>query len=289
MIKLLNNHISALAFLFIGVFYMLWCIDFGNLQFGDIGDSRFNNWVLEYFYTALSKQSPSFKTSNFFYPLINNILLSDNHWLMGIFYSFFRFLDFDSYSSYSIILILESILNFISCYYVLRKFNLSKNSSAIGAFIFSFNTIIAIKISHSQLHFKAFIPLAILFVFQYFEKRDFKYIALTLFSVAMQLMASSYNGMFLIIFLIIIILTILSNYKFTDFKNPLEIDSKFQRIWQCMLLVSVDFVFGFRISFQFKFRHHDICRTGLDRFTYFHFNYFLHLDTWRKNLSQFRE
>ena len=202
---------------------MLWCIDFGNLQFGDIGDSRFNNWVLEYFYITLSNQSPSFKTSNFFYPLINNILLSDNHWLIGIFYSFFRFLDFDSHSSYSIILILESIINFISCYYVLRKFNISKNSSAIGAFIFSFNTIIAIKISHSQLHFKAFILLAILFVFQYFKKRDFKYIALTLLSVVLQLMVSSYNGMFLIIFLIIIILTILSNYKFTDFKNFLPI------------------------------------------------------------------
>jgi len=223
MIKFINRNLTAIVFLSIGLFYMLWCIDFGNLQFGDLGDSRFNNWVLEYFYTALSSQSSSFKTSNFLYPLINNMLLSDNHWFAGIFYSFFRFINFDQYKSYSILLMVESSLNFISCYYVLRKFNLSRNSSAIGAFIFSFNTMILIKISHSQLHFKAFIPLAILFVFQYFKKRNFKYLCLVIFCVSLQLMISSYLGMFLIIYLIIIILTIMGQFKIKDFKKFLPI------------------------------------------------------------------
>jgi hypothetical protein len=202
---------------------MLWCIDFGNLQFGDLLDSRFNNWVLEYFFSALTNQNISFKTSNFFYPLINNMLFSDNHWFLGIFYSLFRFLNFDLYSSYSIILILESILNFASCYYVLTKFNFSQKSSAIGAFIFAFNTIIAIKISHSQLHFKAFIPLTILFIFQYFEKKDFRYISYTLLCITFQLQVSSYLGMFLIIYASIIILVIISDYKLADFKKFLPI------------------------------------------------------------------
>ena len=198
---------------------MLLCIDFGNLQFGDIADSRFNNWVFEYFFSALTNQGNSFKTSNFFYPLINNMLFSDNHWFMGIFYSLLRILKFDHYQSYSIIIIIESILNFVSCYYVLTKFNLSRKSSAIGAFIFAFNTIIAVKISHSQLHFKAFIPLTILFIFQYFEKRDFRYVSYTILCICLQLIVSSYLGMFLVIYAGIIILTILSNYKINDFKK----------------------------------------------------------------------
>ncbi len=200
---------------------MLWCIDFGNLQFGDLLDSRFNNWVFEYFFSALTNQGNSFKTSNFFYPLVNNMFFSDNHWFIGIFYSLLRILKFDHYQSYSIIIIIESILNFVSCYYVLNKFNLSRKSSAIGAFIFAFNTIIAVKITHSQLHFKAFIPLTILFIFQYFEKRDFRYVSYIILCICLQLMISPYLGLFLVIYSVIIILSILSNYKIVDSKKIL--------------------------------------------------------------------
>ena len=205
-------------FLFLaGIFHLIFSIKFGTNSFGDLIDGRLNNFFLEHFYLAFTGQEESFKHSNFFYPLPNTMILSDNHWLLGPVYALFRILGFNSSTSFNFWIIFGFILNFIVSYYVLRKFNFSKNSSAIGAYLFTFNQIILLKIGHMQLNFKIFIPLTLLYSKQYFETLNFKYISYIILCVILQLLCNSYNGNFLALFVFIFFLFYLSKFKKDDF------------------------------------------------------------------------
>ena len=164
-----KENLLAFILLFLGTFHLFLQIKFGANNFGDLKDGRFSNFVLEHFYRALNGEEKSFKNANFFYPAPNVILLSDNHWFLGFIYVFFRNLGFNSSNSYNFWIFCGFFANFITSYYVLKKFNFSKNSSAIGAYLFTFNQIILQKIGHPQLNFKIFIPLTLLYSKQYFD------------------------------------------------------------------------------------------------------------------------
>ena len=201
-----RENLLAFFLFFAGIFHLIFSIKFGTNSFGDLIDGRLNNFFLEHFYLAFTGQEESFKHSNFFYPLPNTMILSDNHWLLGPVYALFRILGFNSSTSFNFWIIFGFILNFIVSYYVLRKFNFSKNSSAIGAYLFTFNQIILLKIGHIQLNFKIFIPLTLLYSKQYFETLNFKYISYIILCVILQLLCNSYNGNFLALFVFIFFL-----------------------------------------------------------------------------------
>ena len=192
-----KENLLAFLLLFLGTFYAFSQIKFGTNSFGDLRDGRFSNFILEHFYRALIGEEKSFKNANFFYPSPNVIMLSDNYWFLGFIYAFFRNLGFNSSNSFNFWIFCGFFANFISSYYVLRKFNFSKNSSAIGAYLFTFNQIILLKIGHMQLNFKVFIPLTLLYSKQYFETLNFKYISYIILCVILQLLCNSYNGNFL--------------------------------------------------------------------------------------------
>lgn len=212
-----KENLLAFSLLFLGTFHAFSQIKFGTNSFGDLRDGRFSNFILEHFYRALIGEEKSFKNANFFYPAPNVIMLSDNYWFLGFIYAFFRNLGFNSSNSFNFWIFCGFFANFVSAYYVLRKFNFSKNSSAIGAYLFTFNQIILLKIGHMQLNFKAFIPLTLLYSKQYFETLDFKYISYIILCIILQLFCSSYNGNFLALFIFIFFLIYLSKFKKDDF------------------------------------------------------------------------
>jgi len=214
---LFKENSVAFLLLLIGIFHALAEIKFGNNSFGDLLDGRFNHFTLEHFYRALIGEEKSFKSANFFYPAPNTIMLSENHWLLGFIYAFFRILGLNSNTSFNLWIFCGLFANFIVSYYVLRKFNFSKNSSAIGAYLFTFNQIILLKIGHMQLNFKIFIPLTLLYSKQYFETLDFKYISYIILCIILQLLCSSYNGNFLALFVVIFFSFYLSKFKKDDY------------------------------------------------------------------------
>jgi hypothetical protein len=87
---LFKENLLAFSLLFLGIFHVFLEIKFGTNSFGDLRDGRFSNFVLEHFYRALIGEEKSFKNANFFYPTPNVIMLSDNHWILGFIYAFFR-------------------------------------------------------------------------------------------------------------------------------------------------------------------------------------------------------
>ena len=57
---------------------------------GDLGDSRFNMYVLEHFYRYIGGVQKDFWSAPFFYPFPYTMAFSENHIGTGIIYSFFR-------------------------------------------------------------------------------------------------------------------------------------------------------------------------------------------------------
>ncbi len=212
-----KENLLAFSLFFLGIFHLLSQIKFETNSFGDLLDGRLNNFFLEHFYRAFIGEEEGFKNANFFHPLPNVMMLSDNHWLLGPIYAFFRFLGLSSTKSFNFWIFCGFFANFISSYYVLKKFNFSKNSSAIGAYLFTFHQIILLKIGHIQLNFKVFIPLTLLYSKQYFETLNFKYISYIILCVILQLLCNSYNGNFLALFIVKFFLFYLSKFKKDDF------------------------------------------------------------------------
>src|SRR6478609_2454772 len=88
---------------------------------GDLGDARFNMYVLEHGYRFFKGADSSFWSAPFMYPFPNTIALSDN--LLGTLpvYSFFRMLSLDRETAFQCWLISLCILNFAAAYLVVKK------------------------------------------------------------------------------------------------------------------------------------------------------------------------
>ena len=101
---------------------------------GDLGDARFNNYVLEHFFQWLSGHVESYWDAPFFYPFQQVTAFSDN--LLGsvIFYVPWRALGFDRETAFQLWIIIGYVLNYLSAAWVLRKMNFKPVASGLGAF-----------------------------------------------------------------------------------------------------------------------------------------------------------
>ncbi len=191
---------ATLIFL-IGIFAVIFpYIINGNIP-GEITDTRFNFYVLEHFYLALSG-ADSFIDAPFFYPFSKTILLSDNHWGTGLIYAYFRWQNLEPFQAYIGWFLVGFILNYWVSLYIFRKVELSNLAAGIAAFIFTFSLPVISQEIHSQLIARTFIPLAFLSTYHYTKSKDLKYIAITALFISLQFLTSVYNGVFLIYFLL---------------------------------------------------------------------------------------
>ncbi len=214
---LLNQNFILLFFLSLGTLLYLTSINFFANFPGDNLDSRFNHFVLEYFYGVLIGKNESFIHGNFLYNLPNTMNLSDNHWLLAPFYALIRLFGFNEILSYQIWVYLGFLANFLVCFYVFKKFKFNLLSCAIGAYLFSFNQINFAKISHIQLNFKIFIILGIWYFKRYIDTNNFKYASYIFLFVVLQLMCNCYTGNFFMLFLFFMILVYFGGYKIYEF------------------------------------------------------------------------
>ncbi len=79
---------------------------------GDLGDNRFNSYILEHAFLALTGKESRFLSAPFFFPWPNVVGLSDTHWGSLLFYAVFRWLGCSSYGALSGWFCLGMVLNF---------------------------------------------------------------------------------------------------------------------------------------------------------------------------------
>jgi hypothetical protein len=203
--KIFQKHVSdsrdiGLAF----VFFLVGIVLFFKMGAdpGDLGDARFNMYVLEHGYRWLVRLDQSFWSAPFFYPAQNVIAYSDNHLGSLLAYAFFRILGANRETAFQFWAITLFFLNYFVTYAVVRRQKLSPVGAIACAYIFTFSMIMAAQMSHIQLAPRFMVPVAFWMTTRFLETGSAKQLCILLAACAFQIYLGIYIGYFLVLSLI---------------------------------------------------------------------------------------
>ena len=164
---------------------------------GELLDSRFNMVVLEHFYRWSSGLERSYWSAPFFYPYPNATAFSEN--LLGTvpFYALFRRAGLDRETAYQLWYILGLGLTFPAAAYVLSRLKLPALAVGAGAYFYTFGLRFMALETHTQMSFRAGIPLACWLVWEFFQKPRLRTLAALAVTFTWQVYAGIYGGVFL--------------------------------------------------------------------------------------------
>jgi hypothetical protein len=204
------NSIPVLVGLIAGLFLFTFNVTGFDFKFfpGDLGDGRFNLYLLEHAYKFFTGEISNFWDAPFMYPESNVISFSDNLLGSAPFYSLFRLLGFDVYLSYQLWFVTVSVLNYLTAYYFLKYVFKNNYAAVLGAFIFAFSLALQSQLTHSQTFPRFAIPLALLMAVKFSEELKPKYFLYTLIFVVYQIYCGIYLGFMLTIPVTILLILI---------------------------------------------------------------------------------
>jgi hypothetical protein len=165
---------------------------------GDLGDARFNNYVLEHFYRYASGKEPSYWDAPFMYPYKNTIALSDNLLGTAPIYAAIRTAGLSRESAFQLWVVALFVLNFWCCFLALRKWVVVDVLAACGAYIFAFGIYNMGQMGHAQVFPKFMVPLAFWFLWRYLGSGGLKWFALVVLAVVYQFYCGMYLGFMLV-------------------------------------------------------------------------------------------
>ncbi len=212
--KMLKNLIPF-TFLIFGlfIFFHPMFLNFDKM-FGDLGDARFINYILEHgflWFTGDSLHS-SFFNAPFFYPNLNTLSYSDM--LIGgmLFYIPLRFLVDSPQTALQIWVLIAFSLNFFSFYLVSRRiFKFSILISSITAFLFAFSLPRYNQIVHLQLSLHFFSVFAFYFLIN--SKGQTSRFIISAMFLALQFYTAFYYGWFFVFAICVAFIAILPSNK----------------------------------------------------------------------------
>jgi len=180
---------------------------------GDKGDARFNNYILEHGYKFVKGEVPDYWDAPFLYPHKNTIALSDN--LLGTLpvYIFFRAMKFDRETAFQWWFLSMFALNFLGCYFALRKWSGNVLLSTCGAYIYAFSIYLLGHINHVQILPKFIAPLVLFWFWQYLSKKRIASLALAVTGLTFQFYCGMYLGFFLFYVMLFMIISYLVIYR----------------------------------------------------------------------------
>lgn len=187
--------------------------NFGKLP-GDLGDTRFNIYVLEHATQFFTGKLDSYWSADFMYPEPEVISYSDNLLGTATIYSLFRILGMDLFTAFQGWFICLSILNYWSAYKLTRFLTKNAGAATIAAFIFAFSIALTAQLNHAQTIPRFAIPLAIYFLLKWSKNLNTKYFLYAISFAVYQFYCGIYLGfLFSICFLILLLGIILYKRK----------------------------------------------------------------------------
>ncbi len=210
------EYLLPISVCFIGLHFTILGIchyDLSRIP-GDLGDARFNMYLLEHGYQYITHQVHYFWGAPFFYPFSPAIAFSDN--LLGSMpvYAIFRLLACDRETSFQLWFIVVCILNFFSAFYVLRRLTNHAVLACIGAYIFAFSIFILCQFHHAQTFPRFITPMVIYWMIRYFDNFKLKFFWLMIIGIAFQFYCGMYLGIYLAMVCFVLFLVLLVvNYR----------------------------------------------------------------------------
>jgi len=177
------------------------------------GDVRFNNYILEHGYKYFTSNICRFTDTSFFYPEKGVLGYSDT--LLGSLplYVPFRIAGFDRYTAFQLWFLLNTVLNYLSCFYALKKITGSFTGAITGSFLFSFSLSNVQAIWHPQMIGLFPVPLFFFFTINFIEKAKIWHLSMMVLLLSFQTYIAVYSGFFLffcgsLFFIIYLLLTV---------------------------------------------------------------------------------
>jgi hypothetical protein len=201
MLKSAKAYFPFLTALAAGICFISLGIIGGNFTHypGDLIDGRFNNYLLEHAYNYFTGRENSFWSAPYMYPEKNVITYSDNLLGTAPFYSLFRLFGCDRQVAYQCWYLLIAILNFISCYALLKYLFKNNYAAAGGAMVFAFSLALHSQMGHAQTFPRFAIPLSFLSALVFLKELKPIFFFLSIFLVVYQIYCGIYIGFMLAI------------------------------------------------------------------------------------------
>lgn len=192
----LERFISFFFPLGIGLYVLLSTYFGSDLSFlpGDLGDTRFNLFILEHCYQFFSGTVDEFWNAGFMYPEPDIISMSDNLVGSAPIYSLFRLCGLNIFSSFQLWAITLVVLNYTSAYLLTAHLSNKSWFSGVAAFIFAFSLGLAAQMSHAQTFPRFAIPLTFLFLLLWRKKGHWKWFFWALFALTYTFYCGIYLG-----------------------------------------------------------------------------------------------
>lgn len=168
---------------------------------GDLGDARFNNYLLEHFYRWVLGLDKSFWNAPFFYPFPNTIAFSDNLLGSAPFYALFRAGGLDRETAFQFWYILGYVFNFVVSAVILNRVKLKPLAAAVAACFFTFGLPILAQENHVQLLYRFGVPAACYCLWAFYREPRLRGLVWLVFWTVWQLFAGIYIGIFLMMLL----------------------------------------------------------------------------------------
>ena len=166
---------------------------------GNLGDARYNMYVLEHGYRWLAHLDHSFWSAPFFYPAPNVVTYSDNHLGTFWFYSVFRMLGASRETAFQLWALIIFALNYCITWLVLRAQKFHPIGAIASAYLFTFPMIMAGQMGHAQLAPRFMVPVAFWMAYLFLESGKPRLLWLLLAACAYQIYLNVYIGYFLVL------------------------------------------------------------------------------------------
>lgn len=166
---------------------------------GDLGDARFNNYLLEHAYRFFTGKEASFWSAPFMYPEKNVITYSDNLLGTAPFYSLFRVCGADRETAFQCWYLLMALLNYSCAYLFLRYLTKNGMAAVLGAVVFAFSIALQSQLGHAQTFPRFMIPLSFWAAILYHRELKVNYLFLSLFCWVYQMYCGIYLGFMLMV------------------------------------------------------------------------------------------
>jgi hypothetical protein len=205
-----EKAIVLLVFLF-GIWYFCFRILGYGLEYipGDLGDSRFINYLLEHGYTWLSGNTDSFWTAHFMHPFQNSIALSDPMIGTQVFYAPWRAAGIGAETAYQLWWICICTLNFWVAYWSFNKVFRNKLLAALLAWVFAFSVFNLGQLNYMQMIIRFPVALAFYSAYRFTAQTSLKYFGIYCFAVVYQFYCVPYTGFYLLYFSLLFIVVYL--------------------------------------------------------------------------------
>ena len=234
-------------FVFIVIVFGLWFLHRPILEskhlyiHGDLGDARYTNLLLEHSYQFFFSDYPqTFWTVPWmFYPAKKTLAYSVTMLGGAPFYYIFRVLGINYLNSFQLWIPVMSIMNFIACFWLLKKLQCNIIPCTAGAFVYAFSMPVGSLLNHPQLSIRFYIPISLCLLYLYFTSRHITLRGFFLFQgfcllFALQFWSSPYSAFFYGLSLAISSLSLLG--------RPGILQEFFRRLWKDKISITIGFL-----------------------------------------------